>query len=310
MADTLRDVFWKRVYDVARKDRDVIVISADMGAPALDAFRRDIASQFVNVGISEQNGSLIASGLAMNGKHTFLYGIAPFVSLRILEQIRVESSIMNVPVTFVGVGVGFGYDDSGPTHHLIEDVAIMRAMPNIHTYSISDNRMSEAVAQMCCSTHTTAYVRLDRQPLPDLYGPDADFSRGFSVLREGRDGYIVAMGHMVHIAMELSSILARKRVSLGVVDLYRIPTDEKGLIRSIGGAKKIVTLEEHFLPAGMGSYVLEMLSDAGLRTPVKRLGLPHEKGYCYAYGGRPRIHEHYGVGRKRLESRIKEFIKP
>ena len=103
-----RDAFWDRIFELASENKDIILVSADMGAPSLDKFRKDLPAQFVNVGIAEQNAITLAAGLAMTGKKVFTYAIAPFITLRCIEQIRVECCIMGLPLTMVGVGVGFG----------------------------------------------------------------------------------------------------------------------------------------------------------------------------------------------------------
>lgn len=126
---TMRDAFLNRLYDIAKENRDIILISADMGAPALDKFRSDLSSQFINVGIAEANLVTIATGMALSGKKVFIYAIMPFVTSRCYEMIKVDLSLMNVPVTAIGVGAGFSYDDSGPTHHSTEDISIMRTLP-------------------------------------------------------------------------------------------------------------------------------------------------------------------------------------
>ena len=305
---TQRDVFWNKVYDLAKADRNIVVVSVDMGAPALDKFRTDFPSQFVNVGIAEQNGILVASGLAMAGKRPFVYAIAPFVILRPLELIRVENCMMNIPITIVGVGAGVGYDDSGPTHHLIEDIAIMRAMPNIVINSISDNVMAEAVAEMSCSMPVTNYVRLERQLYSSLYDRETDFSKGVGVLKEGDDGCIVATGCMVHTAIDIAEKLKKQSLNVGVVDVYTIPINASLLTQKIGKAKRIITLEEHFLPGGLGSAVCEILNDFGIPIPVKRIGLSIEKAYCYEYGGREEIRRYYGIDQDELLKQITDFI--
>jgi len=305
---TQRDAFWNKIYDLAKADRNVVVISADMGAPALDKFRADFASQFVKVGIAEQNGIVIAAGLAMVGKHPFVYAIAPFVTLRCLEQIRVESCMMNIPITIVGVGAGVGYDDSGPTHHIMEDIAIMRAMPNITINSISDNVMAEAMAEMSCSMPTANYVRLDRHPSAALYDKVTDFSQGLAVLRQADDNYIIATGNMVHAAIDVAKKLEGKKLSVGVVDVYAFPINASLLMEKIGRAKRIITLEEHFLPGGLGSAVCEVLNDSGVLIPVKRIGLSTEKAYCYEYGGREEIRKYYGIDQNGILKQVTDFM--
>ncbi len=291
---TQRDVFWTKIYELRKDNKDLIVIAADMGAPALDQFRRDFPFFHINVGIAEQNGILIASGLALMGKRAFCYAIAPFITLRCLEQIRVNCGIMNLPMTIVGVSAGFGYIDAGPTHHSTEDIAIMRTLPNMTVHSISDNRMAEYFAEKSMSLKGSNYVRLDRQPLPDLYDANSDFSKGVSVLKEGSI-YLVGTGIMTHTALEVADKLKKKGIDLGVIDLYEFPIQEKHFLEAIKGASKLITMEEHYYPGGMGSAVCEVLQDNEVALPVKRIALPQSKGYCYRYGARNSLQEYFGV---------------
>ena len=302
-----RDAFWNRIYERALKDRDIVIVSADMGAPALDQIRRDIPSQFVNVGIAEQNAITLASGLAKSGKKVFTYAIAPFITLRCLEQIRVNNAMMNIPITIVGVGAGFGYEDSGPTHHLIEDLAVMRSMPNITINSITDSVMAASVADWSCSAGNTNYVRLDRQPLPPLYADTDSFGTGLAMLREPADICIVATGSMTHTAVQVADQLAAEGLKVGVIDLYTLPINEELLVSSLAGVKRLVTLEEHFLTGGLGSAVCEVLADHGIMLPVKRLGLPLQRKYCYEYGGRDIIRGFYGLDDEAVFRAIRAF---
>jgi len=303
-----RDAFWEALYDVAKDDHEVIVISADMGAPALDLFKRDLPGQFLNVGIAEQNAITIAAGLSLAGKKVFAYAIAPFITLRCLEQIRVENAIMNIPITIVGVGAGFGYPDSGPTHHLVEDIAVMRAFPHITINSMTDGDMSSAFARLSCAMRSTNYVRLERQQYPDLYEPGEDFSKGLAVVRNGVDICMVSTGSMVHSALRVADVFEKKGVSTRVVDCYTFPIDPELFLESIKGVKKLISLEEHFLAGGLGSAVCEILSDRGVTLPLKRIGLPLGKGYCYQYGGREVIRSYYGISEPQIERTIGAFI--
>lgn len=303
-----RDAFWNKIYNIAKVDKDIIIISADMGAPALDRIRRELASQFVNVGIAEQNAITLASGLALTGKRVFTYAIAPFITLRCLEQIRVENAIMKIPITIVGVGAGFGYEDSGPTHHLTEDIAIMRSMPDITINSITDSVMAAAFAEISCKMQNANYVRLDRQVFPDIYDKKTDFTKGISVLRESKDCYIVTTGCMTHVALNVANNLKKKEIDVGVIDVYTLPVNEDLFLETIKKAKKLITLEEHFLPGGFGSAVCEVLSDNGLLMPIKRLGLPIDKGYCYKYGGRDIIRGYYGIDNDSIQKTIEGFL--
>lgn len=304
-----RDAFWNKVYELAKNDKDIIIITADMGAPSLDKFRKYLAPQFVNVGIAEQNAITLAAGLALSGKKVFTYAIAPFITLRCLDQIRVENAIMKIPITIVGVGVGFGYEDSGPTHHLIEDITIMRSMPNIRIDNITDNIMAEYFAKACCNKKkVTDYIRLDRLAHPDIYSKLTDFSQGLTVPRKARDYYIISCGTMIPVALEAARRLLKDKINIGVIDIFSLPINVKKLLPLLKGVKKIVSLEEHFLAGGLGSAIAEVLCDHSLFIPFKRIGIPAEKGYSYKYGGRDVIRSYYGIEDKAATASIKDFI--
>ncbi len=291
----MRDAFWAKIYEIAKKNPDIVVISADMGAPALDKFRKDLNSQFVNVGIAEQNAILIAAGLALGGKKVFTYAIAPFITLRCYEQIRIELAAMNLPVTIVGVGAGFSYADSGPTHHTLEDLSIMRILPNIKVHNITDSVMAATFAEISSKMKNPNYVRLDREVPPIIYKEGSDFSQGLTVLKPGQDICIVATGNMTHRALEVTEQLKKHSINAGVIDLYTFPINEDLFLESIKDFKKIITLEEHTLPGGLGSAVAEVLVDNNNPISLKRIGLDLQKGYCYKYGGRKNIQSLYGL---------------
>jgi transketolase len=289
-----RDAFFDRLYEIARKDRDIILVSADMGAPSLDKFRKDLASQYLCVGIAEQSMITVATGLALSGKRVFTYAIMPFATLRCYEITRVDLSIMNLPITIIGVGAGFSYDDSGPTHHSTEDITAMRALPNMTLLNASDSTMAAAFADLSYQASGPSYVRLDRQVLPTIYGQRTDFTGGSIQHKTGKDITIIATGNMVHNAFEIAGKLEEQSIQTGVIDLYRLkPINAELLLQQIGDSQRIATIEEHFLDGGMGSAVIEVLIDNDMAIPVKRFGIQNK--YYYAYGGRSNIQSLCGL---------------
>ena len=272
-----RDAFFTKVYEMMHNDKDIIIVVADMSTPVFDKVREDFPHRFFNVGIAEQQAILLASGLAKEGKKVFVYAISTFMVMRCYEQIRISQGVMKLPITIVGVGSGYSYDDSGPTHHMLEDISIMRVLPNITIHSISDNVMARRVAEESVNMGTPNYVRCDRHIRQDIYSGSDTFSNGFNVLKEGTAGYFISTGIMTDEALKCCDD------KVGVIDLHTIPCNQKELCKVIQD-KKVITLEEHFLPGGLGSYVLEIISDNNLDVKVKRLGLT--QNYFYRYGGR------------------------
>jgi transketolase len=303
-----RDAFWSKVYNLAKEDEDIVVVSADMGAPALDKFRKNLPGQFINAGIAEQNATTIAAGMSLMGKKVVTYAIAPFITLRCLEQIRVSNAIMNIPISIVGVGTGFGYDDSGPTHHLIEDIAIMRAMPNINIYSITDSIMAQSLAQVIQDRQKTNYLRIERKLGPNVYSANHDFSKGFEVLIESDIIMLMATGPMTWLAVQLAETLNKNGYQIGVTDIYRFPINSEQFSETIRGKRILISMEEHFLPGGLGSMISEIITDHQLDVRLKRTGLSHEQAYCYRYGGREEIWSYYKMGKEHLTEIIKKEL--
>jgi len=153
-----RDAFFDALYERAITDKRIIVLTADCGAPALDRWQENIPDQFINVGIAEQNMVAVAIGLALSGKRPYCYAIIPFLTGRAYDQIRV-ACMMNLPIVFVGIGAGYSYDDSGPTHHGIDDIGLMRMLPHMRILQAIDERTAAYLATLYpCPT----YIRLDR----------------------------------------------------------------------------------------------------------------------------------------------------
>ena len=305
---TMRDAFFDKLYELGRKDPNVILVDADMGAPSLDKFRRDMPAQFVNVGIAEQNAISVAAGLALGGKIPFAYAIAPFITLRCYEQLKVNVASMKVPVTAVGVGAGFSYEDSGPTHHTTEDIAIMRALPNMTIMNCTDNTMASKCAEIAYNFNGPLYVRLDREPLPDIYNKNETFKDGLTQLRKGKDVCIISTGNMVHKALDVADLLKKKSITASVIDLYRLkPVNYEKLISFIKQCKKVVTLEEHLINGGIGSIVAEIMVDNNVTIPLKRIAIPDK--YCYTYGGRESLRRSIGLDTTSVENTITSYVK-
>jgi len=299
---TMRDAFFDEIYKIAQIDRDVMIVSADFSAPSLNKFVKDFPNQYVNVGIAEQSMITLATGLALEGKKVFVYAIMPFVTLRCFELIKVDVSLMNIPMRIVGVGAGFSYEESGATHHSTEDISVMRVLPNLTILSPSDSIMAGEFAKIACQMNTPVYIRLDRKILPTIYRKGTNFSDGLTKLKDG-ETYIIATGNMVHRALEVS-----EKIGAGVIDLYKIkPINERLLLDSISKAKRVVTLEEHLLAGGLGSIVAEIFTDNNVRIPLKRIGV-HDK-YYYLYGGRSNIQSILGLDENSVTKTITEWVK-
>lgn len=308
MSISMRDAFLDELYNIARKDRRVVLISNDFGAPSLDKFRIDCASQFVHSGIAEQNMVNVATGLAMAGKIVYMYSIAPFLPLRCYEQLRVHLAFKRYHVTGVMVGAGYSYDLSGASHQALEDIGVMNALPGFSIYNSSDSVMGSALAKISYEEPGPKYIRFDREKFPDLYSKQNKFSDGIALLKEGKDLTIVATGIMVHQAFKVTSELAKYSVDAGIIDLYRIkPLNEKLLLNYLSKTKRIITLEEGFANSGIGSIISTVITESGEDLSLKIIGIPNK--YLGPGKKREELHQLSGLDIKSIVNTTLEFLK-
>jgi len=297
---TMRDACIERLHREARMRPELLILSNDFGAPALDRFRGELPGQFINMAIAEQNMVAVAAGLALAGKKVYLYGIAPFVTLRCLEQIRIDLCAMKLPVTILGVGAGYAYDVDGPTHHALEDIAGLRPLPNLTLFSPSTARVAAGCAELSLGAAGPVYIRLDRTDfeLP-CAAKEYEMARGLELLRPGADLLLIATGIMVQRALEVAGDLAGVGIEAAVVDFFRLkPVNLPVLGGLLGSFPLIVSLEEHALQGGLGSLVAEAAADLSIPVRLKRLGVCDDQ--LYAYGTRAQLHWGRGLDRARL----------
>lgn len=276
----MRDALISRITELMRTRADIFFLSADFGAPALDALRTRFPRRFFNVGIAEQNLVNVAAGLALEGNTVYAYAIAPFITMRCFEQIRVNLSILSqyrpMNVNLIGVGAGASYEMSGPTHHCFEDLSVMRTLPNIDIFSPCDAVITRKFVDYTAQHHRPKYMRLDSKSQEIIYkGKDTvDFAQGFSKIRNGSDVVIVATGSMTHKAVRISERLSKLGCSAGVIDFFLLrPFNETALARCLKKGGLILTIEEAFVnKGGLDALVSGVAARNGVRAPFHAFG--------------------------------------
>ena len=202
-----RDIFIKEITKFLEKDRNIYFLSADFGAAALDELREKFPENFLHCGISEQAMMDVATGLALEGKKVFVYAMAPFLSLRSIEQTKCGPGLMNLPICLISVGIGLGYADSGPTHYATEDFACFSSIIGTTIYTPSDNISTKLIANSILNKPQFSYVRLDRDSLPVIVPEinNTDLKKGFRIFGEVNAQKIVIISHgkMFHKSLEI-----------------------------------------------------------------------------------------------------------
>ena len=306
----MRDAFLDSICQRMAEDNRIFFVSADFGSPVLDRIRSQFPDRFINVGIAEQNLINISAGLAIEGFKVFAYAIAPFITMRCYEQIRVSLALLSevrpMNVTLIGVGAGYSYVVSGPTHQCYEDLTVMRALPNIAVYSPADHVTAQALFADCVTQTGTKYLRLDAQVLPIIYESLLpDITSGFNIHSMGSEICLLATGYMVHTAQEVAKQLVSAGIKVGVIDLFNLTGfDKDKLAKTLSPYKGLVTMEEGFRGrGGIDSLMFEFTARRRMHLPVHNIGV--EGKYRFEQGNRKALHEEVGIG---VEFATKDII--
>jgi transketolase len=291
----MRDAFFTELAACAAQDDRIWALTGDLGIGLFDEFERAAPGRYLNVGIAEQNLVGIAAGLAYAGKTPIAYSIAPFLTSRPHDQVRVDVALARANVKLVGVGGGVAYGTLGPTHHAIEDIALMRALPNMTVLTPADPAETAAATRAMLEMDGPVYLRLGKNGEPAALPAGSRLELGCAVrVREGEDVAILSCGPMLTEALAAAELLAADGVTARVVHLGTVkPLDATGVIRACTGVRLVVTVEEHTVLGGLGSAVAEVLAEAGCPAPLRRIGMPDT--FAHAVGSRDHLIRHYGL---------------
>ncbi len=270
----MRTAFFNTLLEQAKLDERIFLVVGDLGFGVVEPFASRFPRRFVNVGVAEQNMSGVAAGLALSGKTVFTYSIGNFPTLRCLEQIRNDICYHRANVKIVTVGGGFSYGALGMSHHATEDLAIMRALPEIVVVAPGDPVEASRATAAVAAHPGPVYLRLGRAGEPTVHQGPIEFSLGKAVtVRSGNYLTLISTGAMLPVAVEVAAELPK---GVRVLSMHTIkPLDEDAVLRAARETGAIFTLEEHSITGGLGGAVAEVLAESGdLRIPFKRVGLP------------------------------------
>lgn len=264
----------EEIYTLMKKRSDIYFLTGDLGYSAVEKIEEDFGERFINVGVAEQNMIGIAAGLAMTGKKVYVYSIIPFLILRALEQIRDDLCYQDLPVTLVGIGSGLSYGYLSSTHFALEDIAIMRAIPNMTILSPADEAQARAsVRAMSLYNHPT-YIRIGKRREPVVYAKKPIFVCGEpDVLTSGKDCLIITTGSITAEVAEAGKFLLNKQhIASTIVTIPTIkPLNTTPLIKLIKKTRRIVVVEEHGSVGGLGSIIADLLFEKKIELPLLRI---------------------------------------
>ncbi len=273
----MRKTFVERLLTYAETDQRLHVVTGDLGYSVFEPFAARFEDKFINAGIAEQNMIGLSAGLALSGKVVFAYSITPFATARPFEQIRMDVGYHDLPVRIIGTGAGLSYGTLGPSHHGCEDLALMRAIPNMIVTAPADRFELGAIMDLSMKNPHPFYIRIGRSSEPDVHSapPKLEIGKGIVVLDEGNDFAILACGNMVAGAKETAHLLAKKGIRGKVVSMPFVKPLDSEMVARLGTSMPLFTCEEHSIIGGLGSAVAETLADEGIRPPAfGRIALP------------------------------------
>ena len=305
--DSTRAGFGRGLALAGESNINVVALTADLAESVhFHHFAERFPERFIEVGIAEQNMVTVASGMAHVGKIPFAGSYAAFSPGRNWEQIRTTIALNNQPVKIVGSHAGLNVGPDGATHQVLEDIALMRTLPNMVVIAPGDAIEAEKVAQAVAGDPRPNYIRLAREKSPIFSTIDSPFEIGKAyVLREGADLSLFATGTMTAQVLLAAEQLAKQNISVEVVHVPTIkPLDESTILASVTKTKLVVTVEEHQIAGGFGSVIAELLGEK-LPTRMKRIGINDQFGQS---GSSVELLDHYGLTADKIIQIITEFL--
>jgi transketolase len=305
----VRTAFFEALVDMAREDSRVMLVIGEVGFGVAQPFIDEFPDQYVNAGVAEQNMTGMAAGLSLMGKIVFTYSIANFPTLRCLEQIRNDVCYHDTNVRVVSVGGGMAYGALGMSHHAVEDLSILRSLPNLTVIAPGDPAEARLATKQLHSHQGPAYLRLGRAGEPIVHHSDPSFEIGRAIeVRSGRDATLITTGGQLHDSVLAADALEREGLSIQVLSVHTVkPLDCNAVISAARKTGAVFVAEEHSIVGGLGSAVAVTLLEADVDLQhFKRIGLPDR--FCSLVGDQEFLRNRHGLDPKSISHMIKTTL--
>lgn len=301
----MRNAFADEMTRMARENDKLVLLSGDIGNKLFDKFKSVDEARFLNCGIGEANMMGVAAGMALSGLRPVVYTITPFTTTRCFEQIRVDACYHKAPVVIVGTGAGLSYAELGPTHHSLEDMAILRTLPGMRVMAPCDPAELRLALRAAVNEDGPVYIRIGKKGEPAIHSPMPDFKIGKAiVVREGTDVALLSTGTIMPEVLKAADILQEQGISAEVVSFHTIkPLDAAYLAAASKRVKLLATIEEHGLIGGFGSAVAEWRAAANAATPLLCFGTPDE--FMHEVGSQEYARAKFGLTPDNFAARVR-----
>lgn len=301
----MRNAFAKAVTELSDIYPDLVMLAGDIGNRLFDQLKDKNPNRFVNCGVAEANMTGVAAGLAASGMRPITYTITPFNTIRCLEQIRLDICYPNLPVIIVGTGAGLSYAGLGATHHSMEDIALLRSLPNMHVVCPADSVEVRLALADALRLAAPTYIRIGKKGEPVVHQAEPHFEIGKGIsIRDGYDVALVSVGNMLPEAVVVADQLQENGISAQVISLHTVKPLDQVLLTNIFASKKlVVVMEEHALIGGASSAILEWGCDQGVDlSKLMRFG--GEDRFLSACGGQKQARKRMGLNSENITQKI------
>lgn len=300
-----RESYGKALAELGEKYKDVVVLDADLAAATKTIdFKKKFPERFFDIGIAEQDLMGTAAGLALGGKIPFASTFAIFASGRAYDQVRntIAYSKLNVKIAATHAGITVGED--GASHQALEDISLMRSIPNMVVVSPADDKSTKWIIEEAINYNGPMYIRLARPATEEIYDENTKFELGKGIQHgDGEDATVIATGVTVAEALKAKEELAKDGINIRVVDIHTIkPIDKDLIVKCAKETKKVITVEDHSIIGGLGTAVCEVLSEE-YPTKVIRMGIKDEFGQS---GKWSELMMHYGLTSKNIQDIVRK----
>lgn len=302
------DVFAETLLEIARQDRDVLVVTSDSrGSGKLTQFGETLPEQIIELGIAEQNVIGISAGLASAGKKVFAASPACFITARSFEQIKNDVAYSDQPVRIIGISAGVSYGALGATHHSLHDFAALRAINNITIIAPADNFETRETIKAVYQYDHPVYVRFGKAPQWNVHSSNSQFIIGKAAqVQDGQDLTFIACGETVSIALAAAQQLETEGVTCRVLSMHTIkPLDEAAVLKAALETRAIITVEEHSVHGGLGEACAAVLMQSGANLPFHVIGFPDEH---MVHGSQKELFNHYGISTSGLAETARRLL--
>jgi transketolase len=303
----MRNAFADEITNLAKKDKKIVLLSGDIGNRLFDKFRTRFPERFYNCGIAEACMTGVASGIAHLGLSPITYTIATFNTVRCLEQIKLDICYPNLPVVIVGTGAGLSYASLGATHHSLEDIAFLRAIPNLKILCPSDPEEVRKLLKDALKMKGPVYLRLGKKNEP-IIRPRKRIGKSDLIIK-GKTNLLISVGNILKFVIEASNELKRKKINNAVIDLrYVKPLDSKVLKIAFKEFKKIFVVEEHYITGGVGSSIIEWTKKNSFNSDnVFLLGADNK--FVNSSGNQFSARDKVGLSIKNIVNKVSKVVK-